>query len=71
MKIKIISDGVFCGTINAINCEDFANQYMQDYNNELCEESLEHIKEVYDHLDDGNDIVDDTEYSGYVFVNCD
>lgn len=69
MKIKIISDGVFCGTINAINAEDFANQIMQDFDPD--EDLFEHSKEIYDHLDDDNDIVDDTEYSGYVFVNCD
>ena len=73
MKIKIIDNqGEFYQTINAINCEDFVNQFLQDCDeSDFDEEEIEHWKDIYNHLDDDHHVVDDTEYTGYMFINCD
>lgn len=73
MKIKITNlQNKFYNPINATNCKDFINQFFQicDIPNFTCN-YCKHLEEIWEYLEYNDTFVDDTEYTGFIFINCD
>lgn len=72
MKIKITNlQNKFYNPFNTTNCKDFINQFYRVCDKpDLIGNYYNHLEEIWEHLKD-NTFVDDTEYTGYIFINCD